>query len=81
MSRKQKVLKELMSAADYGKDDGWVSGAWLCHPSIGGSEGLRRVRELRADGHEIEVRTIEGRATREYRLVPLGQLFPTEGVN
>lgn len=52
-------------------EDGWVNGYLLCHPKIGGSEGLRRLRELRADGHEIEMRPhpVEGRTSRQYRLI------------
>lgn len=34
----------------------WIDGYVLCHPNIGGSEGLRRLRELRAEGHKIEKR-------------------------
>lgn len=53
-------------------DDGWVDGHVLCHPALGGSEGLRRVRELRADGVDIEKRNHpdRGRSTVQYRLVP-----------
>ena len=32
----------------------WIKGSAICHPDIGGSEGLRRLRELRADGWPIE---------------------------
>lgn len=51
--------------------DGWVDAWILHHPAIGGSEGLRRVRELRAEGHEIEMRKhpLKSRETRQYRLV------------
>lgn len=57
--------------------DGWVDGWALCHPAIGGSEGLRRVRELRALGHEIEMRPhpVHGRTTRQYRLTRPETLF------
>ena len=46
----------------------WVPGWKLCDPAAGGSEGLRRLRELRAAGWLIEMRKREGRASREYRL-------------
>jgi hypothetical protein len=49
---------------------GWVDGPMICHPAIGGSEGLRRLRELRADGYMIEMRRHPDRkrTTRQYRL-------------
>lgn len=58
--------------------DGWVTGYTLCHPGIGGSEGLRRLREVRALGHQIEKRAhpIYGRTSRQYRLVTPTTLFP-----
>lgn len=65
MTRKQKVLNELI-AAYYGKKydyDGlnWISGGWtpigaICHPSVGGSEGTRRIRELKEGGIDIQWR-------------------------
>jgi hypothetical protein len=50
--------------------DGWVDGYALCHPSLGGSEGLRRLRELRALGHRIDRRQhpVRGRTSQQYRL-------------
>lgn len=53
----------------------WIDGHILCHPDIGGSEGLRRLRELRADGHVIEMRKKPGGSTRQYRLL-LGDPTP-----
>ena len=51
-------------------DGDWHSGPELCHPRAGGSEGLRRVRELRAKGAIIEKRLQrKGNTTREYRLI------------
>lgn len=84
MTRKEKVLQyleyarrigtgSLVGPEGYGRiEDGWVDGHVLCRPQVGGSEGLRRLRELRADGIEIEQRNhpIRGRATRQYRLAP-----------
>lgn len=52
--------------------DGWVEGYALCHPAIGGSEGLRRLRELRELGWSIERRLhpVKGRTAQQYRLDP-----------
>lgn len=61
MTRKQKVAKLLRSRR-------WITGTDLCDPDVGGSEGLRRVRELRADGATIKVRKTEGSNVREYRM-------------
>ena len=53
--------------------DGWVGGPALTAPWCGGSEGLRRLREARELGYEIEMRrqVVNGKKTntREYRLV------------
>lgn len=46
----------------------WTPGFDLTSPEVGGSEGLRRVRELRAQGFEIKTRRIEGSNAFEYRL-------------
>ena len=51
MTRKERVLALL--TAHRGE---WVSGVTICLPQHGGSEGLRRVRELRAEGHNIDMR-------------------------
>lgn len=50
--------------------DDWVNGPEICAPSIGGSEGLRRVRELREDGFPIVMRRHPDhrRAVRQYML-------------
>jgi len=51
------------------KDGEWHDGPELTHPAVGGSEGLRRLRELRAKGYIIEMRRkAKGRTTRQYRL-------------
>jgi hypothetical protein len=48
---------------------GWVPGHLLTHPEIGGTEGLRRLRELRTDGLAIEMKAIgNGSAAYQYRL-------------
>ena len=68
-TRKSQVLARLMST-----DGGWVPAERLHTEACGGSEGLRRLRELRADGWNIEVR-FPGEGTRtEYRLRPMEQL-------
>lgn len=46
----------------------WHEGHELTAPSVGGSEGLRRLREVRAMGAPIEMRTVKGLTTRQYRL-------------
>lgn len=83
MTRQERVIGALELAARHGRlrydgeprinaktPDGWVDGWVLCHPAIGGSEGLRRLRELRAAGQPIEMRPhpVHGRTTRQYRL-------------
>lgn len=64
-TRKEKVLDTL-------SDGEWHDGYDLCHPSVGGSEGLRRLRELRADGHSIAKRLKPdrpyGSSVHQYRL-------------
>lgn len=61
-SRKQMVYDALKSRK-------WTAGYALTAPSVGGSEGLRRLRELREDGYEIKSRRIDGSQAHEYRLV------------
>lgn len=67
ITRKQRVLNALRLADAFGQP--WVAGHVIASPTVGGSEGLRRLRELRADGHRIEMRTRGRTATREYRLL------------
>lgn len=59
VTRRERVAAALEDALLRG--DGWVDGYELCHPAIGGSEGLRRLRELRADGMPVEKRLKPGR--------------------
>jgi hypothetical protein len=73
----ERVRLLLESARDDTKryPDGWVDGPSITTPAVGGSEGLRRLRELREDGVEIEVRVKPATrgvalATRQYRLKP-----------
>lgn len=54
-TRKGRVLAVLDLAAS-GPGDGWVDGHELTAPGVGGSEGLRRLRELRQGGWKIERR-------------------------
>lgn len=63
-TRKAAVLAVLQAAGD------WVDGSLLTLPNVGGSEGLRRLRELRdADGWPIERRPHPESATAwQYRL-------------
>lgn len=85
-TRREEVLKALEQAAEEGVltvdgrlyrcEGGWTDGWLLCHWSIGGTEGLRRLRELRAKGHTIRMRKIEGRSTRQYRLQAAGTGTP-----
>lgn len=46
----------------------WHSGPEICDPNVGGSEGLRRLRELRAQGWDIEKRRIPNSDAFEYRV-------------
>jgi hypothetical protein len=39
------------------RDGQWVDGPEIANERVGGSEGHRRLRELRADGWHIEERT------------------------
>lgn len=63
-TRKAAVLNLLRSAG------GWVDGAAIASPDVGGSEGLRRLRELREhDGWSIERRPHPTSSTAwQYRL-------------
>ena len=66
-TQQEKVLDRLSGS-------GWVDGYDLCHPSIGGTEGLRRLRELREIGYPIEKRLKpnrpRGSRVYQYRLTP-----------
>lgn len=64
-TRKAAVLQLL---ADKG---GWVDGHEITHHLVGGSEGLRRLRELRTEGHNIQRRPNPNSATSwQYRILP-----------
>lgn len=63
--RKREVLVRLSEA-----EEGWVGGPELANARCGGSEGLRRLRELRMDyGFPIEKKQLEGHNYFSYRLV------------
>lgn len=64
-TRKASVLAVLQESVGT-----WVDGWVLTQPDVGGSEGLRRLRELEADGIHIEKRPHPdaGLATWQYRL-------------
>lgn len=73
LSRKEQVLERLRRAGG-----AWVDGSELATPEVGGSEGLRRLRELRAEGHAILDRQHPDpeRDIRQYRLVVGDQPAP-----
>lgn len=66
MTRKELVLNYLQA-----RKGQWVDGPQLANPEVGGSEGLRRFRELRAEGYPVEERRHPNskRAVRQYRLI------------
>jgi len=64
VTRKQMVLDTLLQAKRAKLDSGFVSSHAL--EAVAGPTALRRLRELRAEGYQIEMRR-EGRAT-SYRL-------------
>ena len=48
-------------------DHKWHTANEICEPSLGGREGLRRLRELRKDGWIVDKRRLNG-GTFEYRM-------------
>jgi hypothetical protein len=62
--RKAQVLKVLQNA-----EGTWVGGPSLCNQAVGGSEGLRRLRELRALGYAIDKKKLPKQNYYSYRLV------------
>ena len=63
LSRKEQVLHRL--EANRGE---WVDGVELANEVVGGSEGLKRLRELRDDGWLIQKRQKPGSDQYQYRL-------------
>ncbi len=51
MTRKEAVLELLVQNINV-----WIEGPRIASPEVGGSEGLKRLRELREDGHKIETK-------------------------
>jgi hypothetical protein len=77
LTRRQEVLSVLM--ASMGE---WIDGTMLATAQVGGSEGLRRLRELAFDmGCEIDRRPHPdpARDCWQYRLVKLGQVGVAPG--
>jgi len=49
------------------QDGGWHTTASICSPQFGGTEGTRRLRELRKIGYQIEKRRYADQY--EYRMI------------
>lgn len=66
ITRKDAVLELLMKNINV-----WIDGPRIASPEVGGSEGLKRLRELREEGHKIENRRHpnKDRDVWQYRLV------------
>jgi hypothetical protein len=62
LTRKEKVLSYLK------KNRRYVPGYELTTPEVGGTEGLRRLRELRADGTNIISRKNPETGIYEYKI-------------
>lgn len=73
MTRKDAVLELLMQNINV-----WIDGPRIASPEVGGSEGLKRLRELRDEGHKIENRRHpdKNRDVWQYRLVGNGYKIP-----
>jgi hypothetical protein len=61
--RKAQVLKVLQNA-----EGEWVGGPALCNQAVGGSEGLRRLRELRELGYVIHKKKLPKQNYYSYKL-------------
>ena len=66
LKRKDQVLAKLKQY-----EGQWLNGTDLSNEEVGGSEGLKRLRELRAEGYPIERRQHpdRGRDIYQYRLL------------
>lgn len=73
MSRKEQILEVLRE-----NKGEWVDGTRLASPEVGGSEGLRRLRELRTDGYSIQQRRHPDpeRGIWQYRLIDRAEVSP-----
>lgn len=65
---KAAVRKDRVFAYLVANMDRWVDGYDLADPTVGGSEGLRRLRELRKTGYPIEKQRKPGSAAFQYRM-------------
>lgn len=61
-TRKERVFSLMRSLR-------WTPGYRITDPDVGGSEGLRRLRELRDEGYEFKMRKMTNSDAYEYRLV------------
>jgi hypothetical protein len=68
LSNAERVFRLLNRRGPDG-DTYWVAGYRLLSPSVGGSEGLRRLRELRAEGYEIRKKRKPGSAVYHYKMI------------
>lgn len=75
LTRKEQVLAHLQDHRGQ-----WVNGTDLATAEIGGSEGLKRLRELRAEGQPIERRQHPDRSRDifQYRLLTDEQIRQSE---
>lgn len=71
LTRKEQVLALLRSRVDNDGRPLWVDGPDLANEQVGGSEGLRRLRDLKAEGYLIQERAHPDprKAIHQYRLV------------
>jgi len=72
LTRKEQVLALLRENVNQ-----WVDGPDLANEEVGGSEGLRRLRDLKAEGYLIQERPHPDRtrAVHQYRLVQQAGLY------
>jgi hypothetical protein len=79
MTRKEAVLELLRSAQeDRGRDSGWVTTAEINSKEVGGTEGTRRLRDLRADGYIIEKRKHPDPAVDQFQYRLAGRYEPPQ---
>lgn len=78
-TRRENVLQALLR-----HPRAWIPGPDLAAAHVGGSEALRRLRELRAQGWRIEGRRMVNRDAWEYRILtgrtPAAPAAPTPGL-
>lgn len=73
ITRKEQILRHLQSHLGE-----WVDGTELATEAVGGSEGLRRLRDLRSDGYSIQQRRHPNPARDiwQYRLIDKPDVSP-----